>query len=288
MNAVLDSLLPVDGLFLLTEFLQLTDASSNSSDSALIDSLQESAFYGEEEILLLSKKRDALLLPSLCEKQLLEAEKNCRLAQQLSGLSVLRRCDKCEDTFTDTQSNYQYFQPLFATSQFRDAMHSALVTVMEERDQAHARMLAAEVLHVHEIEQQRKTMIKVSTELNLMKKMTQNHVDQPTSGIDDGSESLRNVQRQNDSDAELISLCQQLSGEISARTLTSLEIIRIRESRMIEVQSEAIERKALVDEITQLRQQLAQERSYSNIIRREADSWKESFTKAFESSQASP
>jgi hypothetical protein len=80
------------------------------------------------------------------------------------------------------------------------------------------------------------------------------------------------------SDEELIALCQQLSGEISARTSASLEIIRLKEGRSIERTHEASEKEALKDELKRVKERLALEQSkaedqkqklsYAAIVRR--------------------
>jgi len=281
---MLDSLLPVDGLFLLTDFLQITDASSSDSDVDLSISNLPSASASDaqqQESLRLAKAREVLSLSSLCENELLRAEKQSLLAERLSKLKSLSNHDTLDDTSKKTMSTLNsHDRPPLATGQFRDAMHSALMTVMQERDEAHARMLSAGVLHVHEMEQQRKKTANLTTELELLKKTA------PTKGATSSrqtvqdAETPRNLERQHDSDAELISLCQQLAGEISARTTASLEIVRLKESRTIEQENEAIEKQALQDEIAQLRQQLAQERRKSYHARRESGSWKESFEEA--------
>lgn len=284
---MLDSLLPVDSLLLLSDFLQLTDASTSNQDTEL--SRLELPFARAAEIHLnenqrLERANEVLSSTSLCENELLRAEKQTLLAERLSHLKKQSTNELLKREPSETVSYLVGAdQPHSASDQFRDAMHAALMTVMEERDEAHARMLSAEVLHVHQMEQQRKKAENLSTELELLKKSA------PTNGArarnnqnENGpdQETVRKLERQHDTDAELISLCQQLAGEISARTSASLEIVRLKESRKIEQENEAIEKQALKDEITQLRQQLAQERKKSLLARRESGSWRESFHEA--------
>ena len=82
---------------------------------------------------------------------------------------------------------------------------------------------------------------------------------------------------QQDSEAELLSLCQQLAGEISARTSASLEVIRLKESRKVERQNEAAERQAIEAELRRTRELLAAERSKLERSRRESRTWMQSY-----------
>jgi len=61
-----------------------------------------------------------------------------------------------------------------ASSQYQEAMHSALMKAMEERDEAHARMVAANVLHVHETEQQKKKVALLAAQLEAAQSSSSN------------------------------------------------------------------------------------------------------------------
>jgi len=287
LNAMLDSLLPVDSLLLLSDFLQLTDASTSNTDTDL--SRLELPFARAAELQLnenrrLERANDVISSTSLCENELLRAEKQSLLAERLSRLKKQNTPELLKNDPSETVSyRVGADQPHSASEQFRDAMHAALMTVMEERDEAHARMLSAEVLHVHQMEQQRKRAANLSTELELLKTSSPTNSARGRSNQNEkvpDPETIRKLERQHDTDAELISLCQQLAGEITARTSASLEIIRLKESRKIEQENEAIEKQSLKDEIAQLRQQLAQERKKSLLARQESGSWRESFNEA--------
>lgn len=280
----------MDGLALLSDFLQLSDASSSNSDVDVpIANLPfaSAAKAREEENLRLAKAREVLSFSSLCENELSRAEKQSLLAERLSKLKSLNKPGMADDASNQTRSVSNLISA-DQSSRFRDAMHAALMRVMEERDEAHARMLAAGVLHVHEMEQQRKKTANLTTELELLKKTVPDNVARSHNEKVQDAEALRKLERQHDSDAELISLCQQLAGEISARTSASLEILRLKESRKIEQEHEAIEKQALKDEIALLRQQLAQERKKSKLARQESGSWRESFQEAVLVSEGGP
>ena len=291
LNAMLDSLLPVDGLAILSDFLQLTEASTNDVGLGSIGreplfaiDKQEISEIDENER---TKMADSVLSSiSLCENELLRAEKHGLLAERLSRMKGKSNTAAPLSATLVTHASANH-QPS-ASNLFRDAMHSALMAVMEERDEAHARMLSAEVLHVHEMEQQRKKTANLSSELEMLKKSvtstgvrTRSSQNPPQNDAD----PIRRVERQHDTDAELISLCQQLAGEISARTSASLEILRLKESRKFEQENEAIEKEALKAEIAQLKHQLALEQKKSSLARRESGSWRESFKEAVHGSE---
>jgi hypothetical protein len=159
-------------------------------------------------------------------------------------------------------------------------MHSAFMKVMEERDEAHAKRVSANVLHVHEMEQQRKKAAHLATQLETVKRMAAATGQLFLSEQEkQETEKLRQFEKnmQQDSEAELLSLCQQLSSEIASRTSASLEIVRLKESRKIEKEHEAAEKVAMREEITMLREQLAEERRNKDLARQESGSWRQSF-----------
>lgn len=286
LNVMLDSLLPVEGLSLLSDFLQLSEASTNTiglnstgRKPSFAIAEQEISKIDENERL---KVADSLLSStSLCENELLRAEKHSLLAERLSRMKGKNETATplSGTLLTHVSDDHQ----VSASNLFRDAMHSALMAVMEERDEAHARMLSAEVLHVHEIEQQRKKAANLYDELELLKKTVISTGVRPRSSQSqtrNDADPVRRVERQYDTDAELISLCKQLAGEISARTSASLEVLRLKESRRLEQENEAIEKEALKAEIAQLKHQLALEQKKSFLARRESGSWRDSFNEA--------
>lgn len=149
--------------------------------------------------------------------------------------------------------------------------------VMAERDEAHARMVSSDVLHVHEMEQQRRKVEHVESQLDVLKRRATANMSSEREKRE--METLRRFdrERQNDMDEELVSLCQQLAGEISARTQASLEIVRLKETRKAEQEHEAAEKQALKDEIVQLRQELEKERKKAVLARQESGSWRDGF-----------
>ena len=155
-----------------------------------------------------------------------------------------------------------------ASQAFHEAVHTVLMQVMAERDESHARMVAAGVLHVHEMEQLRKQVRRLTAQLEA-----------GSSSDPREQERVQHLKRemQQDTDMELVSLCQQLAGEISARTNASLEVIRLKESRKIERDTEEAEKKALLQETNEAKDALAKERARAEKAERELEQWKSSY-----------
>jgi hypothetical protein len=281
---MLCSSLPVDGCFCLADFLKLPNASTSNctyerdhvnTTKPVIKTVADGNINPASVTA-----NDILSLSSLCETELVRAEYQTILAERLLKSTRQVNFNRGDITDEPKPTFHAPVSPPSASSQFRDAMHAALMKVMEERDEAHARMVSAEVLHVHEMDQQRKKSAHLSTQLETMKKREES---KGTKFRDEKekreAETLRTYESslQHDADAELLSLCQQLAGEISARTSASLEVIRLKENRKIEQKHEEAEKKALRDVVIQLKQQLAEQRKKAELARQESGSWRESF-----------
>mmetsp|Transcript_24403 Transcript_24403/g.56830 ORF Transcript_24403/g.56830 Transcript_24403/m.56830 type:complete len:297 (+) Transcript_24403:885-1775(+) len=178
-----------------------------------------------------------------------------------------------------------------------ETMHSALMTVMTERDEAQAQLIAANVLHVHEMENERKKRDFLAEKLkhaearnkerqqtkpsaremfiknelitahSVSRSVRQLFGQQEPKEEDDvvvavsDEEHLFRYQEQimESSESEVMGLCNQLASEISARTSANLEILRLKESRELERRHEKAERKALEEELRRMKEQLWEE-----------------------------
>ena len=82
---------------------------------------------------------------------------------------------------------------------------------------------------------------------------------------------------QQSSDDELMSLCQQLAGEISARTAASLEVVRLKEGRQMESDHHHNEVQSLKDDIQRLRAELQEEKAKTESASTELSGWRRSY-----------
>jgi len=281
LNSMLDCPLPIESLVSLTDFLEIVDASTENvpstsnpmqhADHVQFDSIDHPTQTSESDIA-----SEIFSLSAICETELLTAELHGLQAEKTANSGLNRSTDTLPLSFGEPD-----VYPVLS-NQYQEAMYSTLMKVMEERDEAHARLVAASVLHVHEIEQQRKKADHLTTQLESAKRATSSNGPHPAD-----SEMLRQhvIQMQQSSDEELISMCQQLAGEISARTSADLEVIRLKESRKIERESEEAEKRALQEELARVKKQLAEERAKTRQVQQESLTWRTSYENIVSSSE---
>ena len=171
--------------------------------------------------------------------------------------------------------------------QLSDGMCSVLNEMMLERDEAQSRLAFAEVLHKNERDE---LHIRVNDLTSQLEKTKSNPDLQSSIKHDEKAVIATNARQQIhenkallDSDLELQSLCQQLAGEISARTAAETSIVRMKECRQLEQKQEAVYRQALENEVVKLRE-LVQQMSVREVeIVQESRMWRESFDAAVQS-----
>lgn len=252
----------------LTEFLGVSDASSRPTlDGSLVQGVADNERHSLSEAREVRESAEkGFSLSAVVEGQMIQAENQTLLLGRLSR----NRSSEEPSPGSLLLPGETVAHPV--SHQFREAMYSALMTVMEERDEAHARMVAAGVLHVHVMEQQKKAVRRLSMELEALKAQRESVASEQGT-----MKSRVEKQMQQDSEAELISLCQQLAGEISARTSASLEIVRLKESRQVERENEAAERLALEDELKRTKELLASTTLQLEQARNESRTWQQSY-----------
>jgi hypothetical protein len=283
LNSMIDSELPIDGLFLLADFLAITNVSTESvplndiQRGVTVDSDKACNTTTTTTTVTISEKsrRDIHSLLSVCQGEILRAEThNSMLEQQQAaetcpvGKSVpSMKASPASMSIVSLLNVSQHLSLVHPNDKknsirFQQAMHAALIKAMEERDESHARLIAAEVLFAHELEQQKKKTNRIEAELLSVRiaAVADGKMDARKGQLDIQQTHALNLMQQ-DSDEELVSLCKQLSEEISARTSSSLEVKRLQESRRLERERENIEKAALIEQIERLQQELARERA---------------------------
>lgn len=267
LSAMLTIPLPVDALGHLAEFLNLSEVSTENGGGsyALKSSLETTPFDEPEER---QAAADLALLLSLIETQLLRAQNQNYLSEELAREAHLRA--RLSESIEIPTSYFSYTN---ISTRYQDAVHAALMQAMEERDEAHSRLVASNVLHVHEMEQQRKKLAHLSLQLEEVKNDKNDGSAKYSDLLETQSRKAQRIMQQN-TEEELVSLCQQLSSEISARTAAELEVARLKESRQIERQNELVETNALREEIETLKKQLSVEKSKTKAALDESLNWK--------------
>lgn len=286
LNFVLDCPLPQNAIENVSRFLERPDIiggsvayepSSASPIMGIAGPVVEPSIASTEEILACTVS---------CENDLVRAETQGRYAQRLIGgyhteqgrSKATSLSSKAEPTPTPVliRTTAQLFlEPLLPseiTENLHEAMHGALMNVMTERDDSHAQLIAASVLHMHEMERERKKVNNLTEQLTATQKLVRAQQNAGGNAFfadkkpmvqenDDMKGKISKIQEKmiQSSEEEMLALCQQLAGEISAKTSASLEIIRLKESRNIERENERAEKEALKNELRRYKELLAAE-----------------------------
>lgn len=291
LNSVITCPLPSDALHSLTTFLGINEVKTQVVDQVECDVKDTTMLlYNDVKYKELAQPpaekmtSDILLLLESCQKELRRAENCGKLAQDYISLTLPENKD------LPISSPSAQIYPMLPPPDLQEAMHSALMKIMAERDEAHARLVAAGVLHVHEMELQQKKIDVLKMQLELEKKIvTANSVRGSFFNFDDKlsrekEEKTKKIKEdiQRASEDELMSLCQQLTGEISAKTAAALELIRLKECHNIEKKNKDASVKALTNELARSKQLLMQEQKKREMAEREKEQWKAFYDKLYE------
>lgn len=282
LNEIVETPLPVDCLAYVRDFLQLPDDSMNNS-RAYLDRFSPTLhqFMSNDDNQIHESLKGSSQCFSQYSADLVKAHEQSLIA--IGTLEYMHR----KFTTSDETNNacpciaQPYSLPL-PSNQLSDGIYSVLNEMMKERDEAQSRLTLAEILHRQEKDELNLRVNDLESQLEATKRSQDAQSDKNLN--DDKSASSANAQRHNianraiyDSDLELQSLCQQLAGEISARTAADVSLIRMKELRKLEQEREASERQALQDEVVKLREMVQQMSARENEIVHEARMWRESF-----------
>jgi hypothetical protein len=166
------------------------------------------------------------------------------------------------------------------------ALHNALMAVMAERDEAQSQLLAERVFHTHELDQERRKIELLEKKIEYLEKLM-NEDSASAAAFFLGQEEIPNknslgrIEQKmvQNVDAELMELCRQLSSEISMRVSSELEILRLKESRKIERETEGVERTMLDEQVRFYKQKMEEAQAERDAAMSEAKKWKTSFEK---------
>lgn len=272
----------------MTEFLHIANSSltpgqSKGDESTEGNSMITRDIDGE---LCDVYAREIVTVSSTCGQELLRAYYNNNVADALT-LSL-------KDVYSDATNNASMLPPaplpsrrtsnLPSNVHESELTHSALLEVMEERDRIHCHMVSESILHAYEVDELKERIGNLTSQIRESKKESDSAQSTGNDNDDkklDGSSSHYRTEKsiQQDTEAELLSLCQQLAGEISARTEACLEVIRLQESRKIEREQYVAERQSLQDEVWQLRQRVNEQSEEIETAQQAVDVWKSAFEK---------
>jgi hypothetical protein len=312
LNLTLDCPLPQNAIENVSRFLERSDIKGGSV------AYEPSSFWGDYASPVMgivgpvlepsiASTQEILACTVSCENDLVRAETQGRYAQRLiesyqieqgrsKAASVSSKQVAIPTPVLIRTTSQPFLEPLLPseiTENLHEAMHGALMNVMTERDESHAQLIAASVLHMHEMERERKKVNNLTEQLAATQRLVRA---QQNAGGNAFFADKTPIVRENDdmkgkmseihqkmiqsSEEEMLALCQQLAGEISAKTSASLEIIRLKESRNIERENERAEKEALKNELKRYKELLAAEEQKANEARLEALAWKQSCEEA--------
>jgi hypothetical protein len=307
LNMTLDTPLPREGVEAVSRFLECSDivAGSSSLQQALTshDDSEALDVVGPAIEPPIASSQEILACTVACENDLIRLETQ----GDFTHFPVIEMRKEDKNTTRDTASDFSpvpvlvtpapFLEPLLPfeiTESLHGAMHGALMRIMTERDESHAQLIAASVLHVHEIEQERKRVDRLAQQLEAsqarlktaqLQNVTGNFFADkrlPEPNRDSAKHRMSAVQEQvmQNSEQEMLNLCQQLASEISAKTSASLEIIRLKESQKIVQENQQAEKTALQDELKRCKELLAVQERKTQEATQAADAWREAFEKA--------
>ena len=311
LNCLLECPLPSDALVLLSGTLGINesiddfvpyvmdDASEGNplalpvdGNTADINRFQEDMAGRKELDLSATNDRSGSILKllSACEAELHQIESKKTSMEQ-------RKSDEIPSS-TEIQSVlYEPLLPPTLTEKIHHSMKKSLSDAMAQRDEAHAQLIGANVMHSNSLERMRRKNERLEIDATLSRELARMNTKQDLEvpdiakifmkpdeklkimemEIDEKIEKVYNAIRNDNDDAEMTQLSSQLATEIATKTSLTLEIERMKETREIENKTQLAEKQALQDEMKSLRELLELERQKNAKANAEAAHWKALF-----------
>jgi len=303
LNSLLECPLPINGLTLLAgtfgiddpmeDFLLAGDESCNGKTSLIpsadkkpkTNCLKEGISVGRGSKLHPSDDRTVQIfnLLTACEAEI----------QQIDTKNESTKTK--EVSFAEIQPIfYEPLLPPTLTEHIHNSIKKSLIDAMAQRDEAHAQLIGANVMHSNSLERMRRKNERLEIDSTLSHEIARAQLRQDLEApnlanlfgrpdervqkiqkeIDRKIEKVHHAIRNDDGDAEMMQLCSQLASEISTKTSLALEIERIKSTRQAEMETELSEKEALQKEMRRLRELLEAERQNSSRASTEAAHWK--------------
>jgi hypothetical protein len=291
LNSVLACPLPIDALAAISEVLGIDSSTIDvGSQNQRNDSAQRAIRPDDNLATELTTKRSETMLSLLraYETDLLRAENTKQPVVVSQAINRQGTLPKSHEHTNKTAWIHEPTVPASVTERFQEAMHEALMNVMSERDEAHARLISANVLHIHELEQEKRKNERLRIEMQVSEEAAKlrrplnvanlfaKFDDAKTKQLEAKLQSFEQILKTN-SDDEMASLSQQLAVEISTKTAHALEIARLKETMEITNANRGAEKDALKEELRRLKQLLLKEQENREMADQEAGHWKSSY-----------
>jgi len=251
MTSILSSELPEDIVEQTTKFLNL---------SQNLDSIEQNGASPVDKHTGHNGSFDKAIFQSSVSHCLSLAETVGSTLSLLTVASESSQVHEAQDTLT--QNNFQSKISILPDARVVEALQKA----MKERDEAELALKSSTTLFEHELAERNKRI----TALESKEAMS----------VSEASEKVNEAMQQ-DSDMELLALCQQLTGEIAARTETELEVTRLNEKLEVERKVHTDAMQEMQERIKALEKELNEERGAHSSALTECIKWKQAFNACF-------
>jgi hypothetical protein len=315
-NALLKCPLPGDALMFLSDILGINElmedfrpikdesrgrSEINSHTVSLVDDcteingLREGVIENHELCSSPSGNRpgNVLNLLSACETELQWVETR-NAATEGSQRGEIAKNTKVSPSIQIQRICYEPLLPPTLTERIHNSIHKSLTDAMAQRDEAHAQLVGANVMHTNSLERMRKKNERLEIDAKLSHEIARvqlqedlqtltiasifgkpdEKVKRIQKEIDRKIEKVHQILRNDDGDAEMVELCNQLASEISTKTSLTLQIESLKQTRETERKTEVFEKEALKDEMRRLQDLLEVERQKKSEACTEAANWK--------------
>jgi hypothetical protein len=263
----------VDGLVLLSDFLQLDNISTRStrlscSDDACDVDAAAHSYIGSMDTAI----RHVQSTVELCTTTPVFFERNT-LSQSYGDIPPIYS-HPVEST--DSDGTFPELSAGLSSAYLSETVHNTLYKLQSKRDEAQSKYMALKVLHRHDTSMHRMKREALKSELQSIKKYNAQTISNNYFIGDQDWRGPRSVhqQMQSHNDDDLMELCKQLSGEISARGAVSLEVNRLKQSIEVERAANMKQYKRMQEEIDTLKKKLSDAESLAVKYNEEARNWK--------------
>jgi len=307
LNAVLECPLPIDGLTLVSNALGINgpmedfrSITNKSQNKGVRDSYAPSHPDEEDAIKNLEASSSHT---NTCPANVLKLLTACEIELQRgeTRTASMERSQQCKVNQNSLVPHSVQIQPVFyepllppkLTDHIHESIQKSLMDAMAERDEAHAQLIGANVMHTHSLERMRKKNERLEIDATLSEEIAKIRLQQDpqphfANFFGKSDEKLKKMQdaiirkiekvthmiRNNDTDAEMTELCSQLASEISTKTSFALEIKRLNEIREKERTTHSFEKEAMKNEMRRLQKLLEVERQETSKAYNEVSHWK--------------
>ena len=267
------------------------DITLNGDDQESSDQSNAASRIDSPTELKMERSEAILSLIQTCETELLRTQSNT------VEVAPVQAIGKAEPVVTSTSREelhltkswiHEPLLPQSVTDRFQNAMHEALTNVMLERDEAHAHLISANVLHIHELEQEKRKndRLKIGKQVsesvarfkqpnvaNLFAKFDPKFDDGKQKQLEAKIEGFERLVKDSGDEA-LVEITKQLASEVAEKTANALEVTRLKQALELVKANNKSETDALKEELRRMKELVSTEEHDRKTAIRESAHWK--------------